>query len=134
MVICFFVKEPKRKYVGFHQDAPIGNLSSSKVVTAWIALSDSVIENGCLQFIESSNKDREAVHPLDIEDAFSTYKTGTKTTNADDLISYKQLIPEKALQKRHYVELNSGEYSLHDISVIHGSSKINLRNIDWVLR
>ncbi len=122
---AFFVKEPNNdKYVGFHQDAPYWQLSSSKVVTAWIALSDSDRKNGCLQFIESSEKDTNSIHPLDVKDAYSTYKKGLKTTDQDDLISYKQLIPKKYMKEnRYFVELKSGEFSLHDISVIHGSDK-----------
>ena len=120
---AFFVKEPnKTKYVGFHQDAPYWQLSSQNVVTAWIAISNSHLKNGCLQFIESSNDEDSQIHPLDVEDAYATYKTGEKTTDKDDLISFNQIIPKKYLNKRrHYVELKSGEFSLHDISVIHGS-------------
>ena len=43
---------------------------------------------------------------------------------ADDLISFKQnLPPETFHKKRHYVELNAGEFSLHKINVIHGSGR-----------
>ena len=127
---AFFVKEPhNNKYVGFHQDAPYWQLSSPKVVTAWIALSDSLKQNGCLQFIESSADATKSIHPLDVDDAYSTYKKGLKTTEEDDLISYKQLIPKKYLNNnRYYVELNSGEFSLHDISVIHGSDRNDSEN------
>jgi len=122
---AFFVKEPNnKKYVGFHQDSPYWQLSSSKVVTAWIALSDSIKDNGCLQFIESASEDSKSIHPLDVVDAYSTYKEGLKTTKNEDLISYNQLIPKKYLEnKRYFVELKSGEFSIHDISVIHGSDK-----------
>lgn len=54
---AFFVKESKsKKYVGYHQDNPYWQLSSSNVYTAWIALSFSKKENGCLEFINLESK------------------------------------------------------------------------------
>ena len=119
---AFFVKKQNSsKYVGFHQDLPYWQLSSNNVVTAWIAFSRSDRNNGCLEFIEySSNKE----YPIDVPNAYDAYKEGSKTSEADDLISFKQQLPEEALKrKRHYVELDPGEFSIHTIDVIHGSKR-----------
>ncbi len=123
---AFFVKEPfSEKYVGMHQDGPYWQLSSKKVVTAWIAFTDSNFNNGCLQFIEKNNNESD-IFPLDIKDSYENYKLGNKTTDENDLISFKQNIPKSYLKSKIYnVELSAGQFSLHDISVIHGSQKNN---------
>ncbi len=122
---AFFVKEPSSdKYVGMHQDSPYWQLSSNKVVTAWIAFTDSTIENGCLQFIDKKDNQKSDVFPLDVEDSYENYLLGNKTTVNNDLISYRQNIPNKYLKSFKYnVELSPGEFSIHDINVIHGSDK-----------
>ena len=119
---AFFIKKPQSsKFVGFHQDSPYWQLSSKNVVTAWIALLPSNIENGCLEFLEYSPIND---YPIDVLNAYEAYQNGKKTTIEDDLISFKQNLPKEAFhKKKHYVELNPGEFSLHKIDVIHGSGR-----------
>ena len=134
---AFFVKEPKsKKFVGFHQDSPYWQLSSNNVVTAWISFTESNANNGCVQFIENIVQESK-IFPLDINDSYTNYKKGNKTTSDKDMISYKQDIPKKNLaMKKHYVELHSGEFSIHDITVIHGSNpnKSNKARIGFAVR
>ncbi len=124
---AFFVKEAKsKKYVGYHQDNPYWQLSSSNVYTAWIALSFSKKENGCLEFIDI---DTEKKYNLDIKNPYQEYKKGNKTTEENDLISYKQDIPINNIESsRKYVELNPGEFSIHNVNVVHGSGSNESNN------
>ena len=50
MVFCFFCKEPKGgKIVSYHQDNPYWQLTTDKVVTVWIALTESNKNSGALE-------------------------------------------------------------------------------------
>tara|TARA_A100001035_G_scaffold276440_1_gene271397 strand:- start:310 stop:1137 length:828 start_codon:yes stop_codon:yes gene_type:complete len=121
---AFFSKSPNStKYVGFHQDSPYWQLSSNNVVTAWIALTASNKSNGCLQFIDTG-KEEFNTYPIEVDDAYEAYKRGEKTSPNEDLISFKQKLPKDLEMKdRYFVELKPGQFSLHTIDVIHGSSQ-----------
>ena len=122
---AFFAKAPNSsKYVGFHQDNPYWQLSSTNVVTAWIALTNSHKDNGCLQILSAKTTTTQ-VYPLDVHDSFASYRRGDKTTDQDDLISFNQKLPVNDLNNyiRHYVTLKSGQFSVHSVNAIHGSSR-----------
>ncbi len=132
---AFFAKKPKStNYVGYHQDSPYWQLSSDNVYSAWIALSESNKDNGCLEFIDHESND---TFDLDISNPYEAYKKGIKTSEGQNLISFNQKIPEIIKEKNpFYVELKPGEFSIHKITVIHGSSpnKSNLPRIGLVIR
>ncbi len=44
-----FFKRPGKSFVSWHQDSNYWELSQPRLVSAWIALSDSTVENGCLR-------------------------------------------------------------------------------------
>ena len=132
---AFFAKKPNStKYVGYHQDAPFWQLSSDNVYSAWIALSKSTKKNGCLEFV---NHQSDSNFELDVENPYLAYKEGIKTSDSKNLISFNQEIPKDIKEKKpFYIELNPGEFSIHKITVIHGSSpnKSNNPRIGLVIR
>ncbi len=44
-----FFKRPGKRFVSWHQDSNYWELSQPRLVSAWVALSDSTVENGCLR-------------------------------------------------------------------------------------
>ena len=55
----FFIKEPHDPgFVSWHQDATYWGLSSSDVVTAWIAMSPANKVSGCMKFIPGTHKEQ----------------------------------------------------------------------------
>ncbi|MCB9256482.1 MAG: phytanoyl-CoA dioxygenase family protein [Chitinophagales bacterium] len=57
MLSTFIVKEPGNKNVtGFHQDPTLIDREDKQSANIWIALQDTDINNGCLQFIKGSHK------------------------------------------------------------------------------
>jgi non-heme Fe2+,alpha-ketoglutarate-dependent halogenase len=112
----WFVKMPgDRKYVSWHQDATYWGLRPAKVATAWIALSESIRENGCLRVIPGSHK--EPLFPQ------------RDTYAPDNALSRGQEIAVEVDETQAVdVELRPGEMSLHDIAIIHGS-KANTTDI-----
>ena len=60
ILICgttLFIKNPKEKgFVSFHQDAKYIGLEPHNWVTAWIAVTDTNEENGCMRMWSGSHK------------------------------------------------------------------------------
>jgi non-haem Fe2+, alpha-ketoglutarate-dependent halogenase len=112
----WFIKMPgDKKYVSWHQDANYWGLSPAKVATAWVALSPSIRENGCLRVIPRS-------HMTPLLPQRDTYAP-------DNALSRGQEIAVEVDETQAVdIVLQPGEMSLHDISVVHGS-KPNTTNI-----
>ena len=104
----WFPKFPgDRAYVSWHQDAAYWGLTPANVTTAWIALSESTTENGCMRVIPGSHRaslpQRETYAP-------------------DNMLSRGQEIAVH-VDEAQAVEmpLHPGEFSLHHIGIVHGS-------------
>jgi ectoine hydroxylase-related dioxygenase (phytanoyl-CoA dioxygenase family) len=105
----FFIKEPRSSgFVSWHQDATYWGLNSDEVLTAWVALSDSRPENGCMGFVPGSHQLRQVAH----HDTF----------DPDNLLSRGQEIAVEVDPKSVVdVVLRAGEMSMHHVLMVHGS-------------
>jgi non-haem Fe2+, alpha-ketoglutarate-dependent halogenase len=97
-------------FVSWHQDGFYLNLSEPLLVSAWIALSDSTLENGCMRVVRGSHR-------------------GGRVQHCNSAISEKNLLTsglEIACQVHECdatnVVLRSGEMSLHHVNLVHGSN------------
>jgi non-haem Fe2+, alpha-ketoglutarate-dependent halogenase len=105
----WFPKFPgDRAYVSWHQDATYWGLTPPNVTTAWIALSESMPENGCLRVLPRSH--RTPLLPQ------------RETYAADNMLSRGQEIAVE-VDEAQTVQmcLQPGEFSLHHIGIVHGS-------------
>ena len=105
-----FMKSPgDGKYVTWHQDATYWGLSSNDVLTAWIALTPSNPENGCMRLVPGSHK-RALLSHKDFDDP-------------DNLLTRGQEI-QVDVDDREAVDLvlEPGQMSLHHVLIIHGSA------------
>ena len=105
-----FAKPPHDPgYITFHQDATYWGLDSAQVTTAWIALSPSTVENGCMRVVPGTHA--HEIHPH-------------KETWADDnMLSRGQEIQVEVNEDDVAdVVLEPGEMSLHHVNIIHGSN------------
>ncbi|HEY3056958.1 MAG TPA: phytanoyl-CoA dioxygenase family protein [Thermoanaerobaculia bacterium] len=104
-----FYKHPRDgTFVNWHQDGGYSRLSESRVVTAWIALSDSTPENGCVRVIPGSHRQGVLAHhetntPFNLSNHGEEVDADVDESTAADLV------------------LAAGEMSLHDINVVHSS-------------
>jgi non-haem Fe2+, alpha-ketoglutarate-dependent halogenase len=104
----FFAKDPgDNAYVSWHQDGNYWGLSSVDVMTAWVALTPSTIESGCMNVVPGSQLRR--VEHID-------------TYSEDNLLSRGQEIavtvsPEEVRP----IVLQPGQMSLHHVMIFHGS-------------
>jgi hypothetical protein len=102
-----FAKHPSDANVsiGWHRDGPYMGLDPARTVTAWIALSVSDLENGCMRYAPEANRKQTETVDHRPSDHAATRQT-TKNTPQGGTIP---------------VVLQPGEMSLHDVFVLHGS-------------
>lgn len=103
-----FIKEPMSgSFVSWHQDATYMGVGPGNFVTAWVALSPSTVESGCVSVIPGSHRSGAAPHA----DTFAE----------DNILTRGQRV--EAVDESHavHLELEPGQMSLHHPWLIHGS-------------
>jgi ectoine hydroxylase-related dioxygenase (phytanoyl-CoA dioxygenase family) len=121
----FFIKEPHSPMrVSMHQDLTYwGFGETSNQVTAWIALSASTVESGCVDLVKGSHQNSILPH--------------TDTQAEDNILSRGQeVVVDVPDEDRTHVILAPGEMSLHHGLAIHGSNpnSSNERRIGYAIR
>ncbi|MFL6693644.1 MAG: phytanoyl-CoA dioxygenase family protein [Ramlibacter sp.] len=94
-------------YVSWHQDATYWGLSSHDVATAWVALTPSTRQAGCMQVVPGSHH-KQVRHEDRFDDA-NLLSRGQEVA--------VQIDPSTVVD----VELQPGEMSLHHVLLFHGS-------------
>jgi len=105
-----FAKQPRHPgFVSWHQDAHNWKLDEPRLVSAWVALTPSTVENGCMRAIPGSHKQRlpHAVRP-----------------HPDNMLRLTGLHVELEIDEAEAVDfvLQPGQMSLHHADVVHGSN------------
>jgi non-heme Fe2+,alpha-ketoglutarate-dependent halogenase len=120
----FFLKEPRSSaYVSWHQDATYWGLDPADVVTAWVALTPSTVESGCMRVVPGTHRGEIVAH--------------RETYAADNLLSRGQEIAvDVDLDKAVDVVLQPGEMSLHHVKIAHNSepNRSSRRRIGFAIR
>jgi chlorinating enzyme len=100
-----FARDPA--FISWHQDGAYWGLNPPKVATAWIALSPSTLENGCMQVMPGTQK---------------MQLPQRETYALDNALSRGQEIAlEVDEAKAVAMTLDAGQMSLHHIGIAHGS-------------
>jgi len=94
-------------YVSWHQDATYWGLSSNDVVTAWVALTPSTRESGCMQVVPATHH-TQVPH----EDRFDAANMLTRGQEIAVRVDPAQVVD---------VVLQPGQMSLHHVLLFHGS-------------
>ncbi|MEI7970118.1 MAG: phytanoyl-CoA dioxygenase family protein [Betaproteobacteria bacterium] len=120
----FFTKEASDPaFVSWHQDSTYWGLSEPDVVTAWVAFSDSIPENGCMRVIPGTH----VLDQLPHRDTFAE----------DNLLTRGQEVQVSVDDRRAVdVVLQPGEMSLHHVRLVHGSepNRSTRRRIGFAIR
>lgn len=104
----FFAKYAKDEmFISWHQDSHYWGLSESRLVSAWIALTDSTIDNGCLRVLPGTQT-RKFDH-IEKRDKNNLLSSGLTVSEDLDV--------ERAVD----IVLQAGEMSFHHANIIHGS-------------
>jgi chlorinating enzyme len=120
----FFIKDgPDPSYISWHQDSTYWGLSHPDVVTAWIALSPSVVENGCMRVVPGSHLLDQLPH----QDTFAQNNLLTRGQEVQVDITGQPIVD---------IVLQPGEFSLHHVRIVHGSepNRANCRRIGFAVR
>ena len=104
----WFVKFPgDAAFISWHQDGAYWGLTPPKVTTAWIALSPSTLESGCMQVMPGTQK-------MNLPQR-DTYARDNALSRGQEIALDVQEAKAVALT------LRPGEMSLHHIGIAHGS-------------
>jgi len=111
-------------FVSFHQDAKYIGLEPHNWVTAWIAVTDSNEENGCMRMWSGTHK--------------TDLKNHTEKFDYDkgNLLTRGQTVENVPLEETEPVVLKAGQMSLHHPKIVHGSevNKSKERRIGFVIQ
>jgi len=128
-ILCWgsslFVKEGNDPgFVAWHQDSYYWGLEPDDVVSAWIALYPSTVENGAMRVIPGS----QTMAPL------SHRKSAAESTNM--LFTHEELAEDVDETKAVDITLAQGDMSLHHIKILHGSppNRSNGRRMGYAIR
>ncbi len=119
-----FIKPAKgKKHINWHQDANYWGLDPYELVTGWIALTDTSLENGCMSYLPKSHLHNKIKHT-------ETFDKNSDLTRGQEInlnIKENKTVP---------VILKKGEASLHHCLLAHGSgsNKTNLPRIGIAVR
>ena len=125
ILVCsttLFIKNPNEQgFVSYHQDAKYIGLEPHNWVTAWVALTDSNENNGCMKMWPKSH--------LNIKDHNEKFNEGNLLTRGQTI----ENVPE---DKVKIIELKAGQMSLHHPRIVHGSgiNKSDDRRIGFVIQ
>lgn len=118
-----FRKEPcDGASIPWHQDGHYWHLDAPRLVTAWIALSDSNAENGCMRVIPRTHHQRLA--HTSMRDKENMLASGLRLAGSIDEASAVD------------INLKAGQMSLHHLNMVHGSQSngTNKRRIGFAVR
>ena len=106
---CKYPVETTEHFVAWHQDVTYWGLEPPEAYTAWIAVDDSNLENGCMRVIPGSHMQGLAEH--------------SKSETEGNLLSINQEIPEEEIGDDEAFDLclKAGQISIHDGHLVHSS-------------
>lgn len=112
-ILCWsssFFSKPARNssFVSWHQDLTYWGLDPADIITAWVAVTPSNRENGCMRVIPGSHAQGQVGH--------------NDTFDSRNLLSRGQVL-DKSVEENMAIDLllKPGEMSLHDVLIVHGS-------------
>ena len=118
-----FIKDPDKKgFVSFHQDAKYIGFEPNNWVTAWLAITDSNEEYGCMRMYSGTHKEDLKVH--------------NEKFNDGNLLTRGQTVENVPIEKTEPVILKAGQMSLHHPKIVHGSgiNRSDKRRIGFVIQ
>lgn len=105
----FLVKKPHdSSFVSWHQDGTYWGLEPMEVASAWLALTDSTPENGCVCCLPGTHRLPQVPH----RDTYAKDNMLSRGQAIDLEIDEASAVP---------LTLKAGEMSLHHVRTIHGS-------------
>lgn len=108
--------------IPWHQDGQYWPMRPLKSVTVWVAIDPARAENGCMRVIPGTHRNGLMEHE----------------SSADDTLALNQGLKKEVFDEdqAYDVELEPGQFSLHDAMVIHGSNanRSGMRRCGYAMR
>ena len=106
--VTAWIKEPRTEaFISWHQDSTYFGLDPAEHVTAWVALSPSTLESGCVEVVPGSHLPGQLSHSQN-KAANNMLQTGQKLEVGQDA-EIETLV------------LQPGQFSLHHTHLVHNS-------------
>ena len=96
------------QYVSWHQDSQYWGIDNDQLVTAWVALSPSTVESGCMRMLPGSHLERGLTH----QDTFDPHNMLTRGQSIIEGIDEDRAVN---------IEVNAGEAVLFAYRIAHAS-------------
>ncbi|EWY38022.1 phytanoyl-CoA dioxygenase [Skermanella stibiiresistens SB22] len=96
------------RYVSWHQDSAYFGLSPHEEITAWVAFTESTVDNGCLRVVPRTHTGPDREH--------------VETYAPDNMLARGQELQGIDESQAVDLVLKPGEFSLHHERTAHGSS------------
>lgn len=105
-----FCKEPRDPgFISWHQDSIYFGLSDARGLTAWVALTTSTPESGCMRVMPGTHRAKELPH--------------VERPAANNMLTRGQEVAVEVDEAEAVdLALDPGEMSLHDLLIVHGSN------------
>jgi hypothetical protein len=112
-ILCWsasFFSKPAQdpSFVSWHQDLTYWGLAPADIVTAWVAMTPSTRESGCMRVVPGSHSEGQIGH----SDTFAAKNLLSRGQELDVAVDDGQAVD---------LVLEPGEMSLHDVLIVHGS-------------
>ncbi len=105
----WWIKEAQsRSFVSWHQDSQYWGLDTSKLVTAWVALSPATVESGCMRVMPGSHLGPDLPHR-------DTYSDDNMLTRGQEI--YEGIDETKTVN----LEVQTGEAAIFAFRIAHAS-------------
>jgi non-haem Fe2+, alpha-ketoglutarate-dependent halogenase len=117
LILCKYPHDPA--FVAWHQDVKYTNQDSRSAISAWVALSDSTPDSGCMRVIPRSHGQGVLPHLREVaRHSLVTNSVAADETEAVDVV------------------LGAGEMSLHHSDIVHGSApnRSGQKRIGFIIR
>ena len=106
-----FQKRPyDATFVSWHQDGYYLNLDQPDFVSAWVALTNSNTENGCMRVVRTSHRNGSFPHANSAKHEENLLASGLEIAVAVEESEATDVV------------LQPGEMSLHHVNIVHGSN------------
>jgi len=108
-------------WVPWHQDTPYWNLSTTKVVSVWFAITSATVANGAMKVLLGTHKSGALGKINHDGDPHDGVAKGDRKSSEGNLFFYDHIMnkPVEESQAKD-VELQPGEFSIHNIELLHG--------------
>jgi non-haem Fe2+, alpha-ketoglutarate-dependent halogenase len=106
-----FQKRPyDATFVSWHQDGYYLGLDQPDFISAWVALTDSTAENGCLRVVRGSHRNGNFPHGNSAKSEKNLLSSGLEIAVAVEESEATDVV------------LRAGEMSFHHVNIVHGSN------------